>query len=358
MSPEDRAELADRAEWHGVDGPVWLSMRSQVGGVSSPALERLASRYRFALASHLHALHELNLVSEALATIPHFVVKGPVLAVDWYSRPDLRSYGDVDVVVLPEMFAFAVEALEKIGGVVLDRNWSLLTEVMAGQLHVQLPGGRLVDLHWSLHNHRQMRAEFPLPTFELFDRSVVSSLGVMTLNPVDTLVHLGLHGALAGADRLLWLKDVEQVLRRGDMPWPSVIERAKAARLGIPLALVLARSRRTLSAAVPNLVIDSLAPWRLARRLGAWLDRVSPVETTDPDGSVCRLVARSCRATPAASVGEFGRRAASWTLHRRHPNLWNPQDPRSVTYEGGGSVAREAYLRAVTAFGLAREVSR
>ncbi len=344
----DAEAVSTAARWHGVEGPVWLSLRA--AGIEADSVAGLAASYHEAVARHLKILGEVAFVREVLADLPFFVIKGPVLAQDWYSRPDLRTYIDLDVVVPPAAYADALVALEAAGCQVLDRNWPLLTDVLAGELHVQTPRGTLVDLHWSVVNHRDLREAFHLPATELMARSVRSSLDAPTLDPVDTLVHLGLHASLAGADRLGWLKDVEQVVLRQPPDWPAVVVRARESGTGLALALVLARSRQALRTPVPDDVIAALAPGRAWRALLTATDRVSPVAHSKPNGTLARMVARSARTNGSASAAQLVRRSAAFVRHRGRPyaDSWDPADPRSGAFAAVDGPDRAAYLRAVS----------
>lgn len=343
--------LVASAGWHRVEGPTWLSLRAMECG-NLPSVRGLGRRHQEIVANHLQIVHNLGIVTRALKSVPHLVFKGPVLATDWYTRPDLRTYADLDVLVHPATFRDAIESLEEIGCVVIDRNWSLLAEVMAGQIHLEIPTGGLVDLHWSVLNDKSLREHFRVPTSDLFERSTTSSLGVRTFDSVDTLLHLALHGMLEGADRLVWLKDIEQVLERRRISWLTVVTRAREAGLTIPVALLLSRCRRALGASVPDGVVESLLPSRLARWVGGRVERLFPIDRAEPDGSVCRVIAKSCRSTTVDSVAEFRRRSFAWIRYGRSSlDLWDSRDPWAVTYDGGGALARDAYLRAVVALG-------
>jgi hypothetical protein len=142
-------------------------------------------------------------------------VKGPALAAVAYRRPDLRAYKDLDLLVPAPVFEDAVRLLEANGIPLLDRNWTLVSHEVRGQLHLQLPMGTVTDLHWHLVN--QYRDRLRIPMGELFDRSRRVEVGgrpVSVLDPVDGLIHICLHAALSGGERLIWLKDLDLLRRK------------------------------------------------------------------------------------------------------------------------------------------------
>jgi hypothetical protein len=99
----------------------------------------------------------------------------------------------------------------------------------------------------------------------------VGTTTVATLDPVDGILYLCLHGSLSGGHQLVWLKDIDQMIDRQPPDWDELVRRARAARLGLVAAMQLARSRAVLGADVPPPVVDALAEragwWRL------WLRR-------------------------------------------------------------------------------------
>jgi hypothetical protein len=282
------------------------------------------------------------------------VVKGPVLALDAYPEPGLRSYVDLDVVVPPQALGPVLTALGRAGFTVLDRNWPLMRELEVGEIRIQAPSGGAVDLHWHLVNEAAARRAFRLDRALWADRLRRVDLGgapVLTLDPLLTLVHLGVHGALSGGHRLLWLTDLQRVLLRHDPDWDEVVATARASRTGPPLQVMLSRLRRVLGHPVPDRVLRDLAPatWRAVT---AAADLLSPVTRTPAGGSVAQLVARSSRASAASSTREVVRHAWAWARPSARPDprrtgeLHDPGNPGSTAFVAGGPEDERAFLDA------------
>lgn len=343
------AELAGR---HGVTGCLWTAVRA-AGLTGAPGAAALRERHATAVSSHLRTLVDLDLVDGALraAGVPYLVVKGPVLAEVVYRRPDLRDYVDLDLLVPPADFGAAIEALERAGCVVFERNWRLVHERMLAELRLFTPAGTIVDLHWHLVNDARARAGVAADLAGARSRARTVSVGgrpVATLDPADTVVHLGLHASLSGANRLVWLKDLEQALLTPDAPgWAELAERAQRWHTGPALALVLARVRNVLGLPVPAGFLRELVPERRWRALTRAADLVAPAGQERLEGSLARLVARSSRADPVASRHELARRLLDRATHptgSARDRLFDPRDPGSALYPDGGSSARSAYL--------------
>ena len=298
---------------------------------------------------------DLDLIGAALgaAGVPDLVVKGPVLAEAVYRRPDLREYVDLDLLVAPADFAAAIAALEGAGCTLFERNWRLVRERMLGELRLFTPAGTVLDLHWHLINEIEVRGTVAVDLAGARRRArtvLVADRPVRTLDATDTVVYVGLHASLSGANRLVWLKDVEQALLHPDAPgWPELIERAERWRVAPALAVVLTRVRDVLGVPVPAPVLRSLAPerrWRAVMRLA---DAVAPAGQQRLDGSVARLVARASRSDPRASRRTLLDHAITRVLHPvpSGRGLFDPDDPASAAYAAGGDAERAAYLAEV-----------
>lgn len=224
----DLTPLAERADYHGVSNLAYLSLRA-IEGVDKETLAALERQYLSGNARHLRALVELANVARALGAkgIPWLVFKGPILTEFVYPRADLRSYLDLDIVVPRRDFAAAVQALQSEGSKLLDRNWDLLLRREVGQLHVELPLGTLVDLHWHVLNRSEVRHSMSISMDALFDRArkvTLNGVSVLTFDPVDSLLHLCVHTALSGGVRLAWLKDIERTIASQPLSWDEVVE--------------------------------------------------------------------------------------------------------------------------------------
>lgn len=354
--PEDLSGIAYEAERHGVPGYV-ARADGWAGGLLPPEeAEDVSAAGRTAVFAHLAALADLEQVAAAFARadVRWLIVKGPVLAEMLHGRPELRSYSDVDLLVDPARLDAALRALDDIDGDVLDRNWTLLLREMKGELHVEMPAGTMIDLHWDLFNARARRARHSVPFDRLHARSVETSVGrtkVRTLDPLDTLVYVALHTMASGADRLVWIKDLD-LAASAAMPWasdlPARIEEW-GAELIVPAALsrvdaALGRRERTLLTRGER-VGDKAWMW-LCR--AAW--KASPVEQQNGEASLGRLIARSVRHDAASSMRALAHK--SRMLAKEGPKSYDERrlgaaHPGSVLYPGGGEAQRQAFLQAV-----------
>ena len=104
-----------------------------------------------------------------------------------------------------------------------------------------------LDLHWHLLYAAHYRSHHAIDLDGLFPRSrsaTIAGRDVKTFDAVDTLLHLCLHAARSGGDRLVWMKDIERsiVVDRPDLD--ELVARARQARCGPEVGLMLARTKR------------------------------------------------------------------------------------------------------------------
>ncbi len=352
----DLSHWRDSAAWHRVDPWAWLAVKNSELATVAAARE-LADRYDYGVARHLRMIDDLRLISKALegADVSFAVFKGAVLAELAYPRPDLRAYNDLDVLVAPSSFGVALDALKAEGCQLLDRNWHLLVEQSAGQLHLLTPLGTVIDLHWNLINNEPARTRFAISTSLVLDRaSAVRLQGVetRTLESADGLVHLCLHATLAGANRLCWLKDIAQVITTCAPCWDDVVRRSQEWNASVAVGTALGRTAVALEVAVPDEIRQRLITSRTWRLMTRYVDRIASPARAHRGGSLNRVVARAAQSGGGPIWVEFARRSvaalAKGSPLRAESHAWErgPEDPQSSLF-ATGSLAE--YLRFVEA---------
>jgi hypothetical protein len=240
-------------------------------------------------------------------------VKGLVLGQTAYGDQTLRTTLDLDLLVPPSFFSSALEAVEVSGGSLRQRNWPLLARLRLGQIVVRLPLGAYGDLHWHLANTPEVRARYRIPMAEFFERRQQVNLGplsVATLDPVDTVLHLCMHGATSGGHLLVWLMDISQSVRsyEGDpyWRWDTLVERARRYRLGLVTAVMFERARVVLGTSIPPEVISALAPHSLMVSLWSAIER-QDVQHWSGTGHTGKTVLMATSSSTGATLGALAR---------------------------------------------------
>lgn len=334
--------LVDLARFHGVSGLIYEPLRvlpDAAEGLMTP----LRSDFEASVHRHLRSTWELSKLKPILdeTGVGWAVVKGPAAVELLYGGRGGRPYQDLDLLVEPTGFRRILSALEERGLQRLDRNWAVLRREMRGEVHYRSISGVEIDLHWNLVN--MYRGRMRIPTGELLRRAVLVELAAVdawTLDPTDSLIHLCLHAAISGGDRIIWLKDIERAVATRPPAWDELSTRARSWNVSAPVGLMLSRSARFLDAQVPARVIRQLVTPGTRRLIHA-VDRVSPWPLAlGRLGSPNRLMARSIGQGPVGGT--------IWLVVRSVRNLDRGQNQASSAFTPGGTEAdRDAFINAV-----------
>jgi hypothetical protein len=244
------AELFDESVRQGVAGLI-------ARGPLEPRLVDLAKPWLLANSAQALAIaREAGAIARLLgaAGIECLFLKGPFLSARYYGDLGLRDAGDLDLLV-PEDAVWAADAILQAAGY---SRFKPRRALAGGRARMYLdtqheigywsPDRHLpVELHWRFADCKALQhATFA----ELFERSHVLAIGPLTvraLSPVDSFVHLAIHGSLVAWPRLKWVADlafVEAALTAEDAAALDRLSREPAYGRMITLA-------RSLTAAQP-----------------------------------------------------------------------------------------------------------
>jgi hypothetical protein len=264
LSRVDWVEFQRLAEYHGVLPLAARNLMEHGRGLPVEIQRSLRSAYEANLRRSLWFSAELSRISrhfegKNLRAVPY---KGPVLAEAVYRDPGLRSYSDLDLLIIPDDFARAKQALTELGyrptsdqSAAIERLW-----IWAGyeRSFDGLAGKNLVELQWAL-----------LPYFYGVDvrveelaaragRISIAGCEVACLSPEDCVIVLCLHAAKHLWTRLIWLSDIAEAASLESVNWALVIARAEALgvvrMLGVSFWLTKNILRSKLPAAAEEIV--------------------------------------------------------------------------------------------------------
>ena len=234
-------------------------------------LERLALVSEFQLSS-LHDRLATLLALFAAQEIDVLLLKGAGLAYSAYARPTERPMGDIDVLVRPE-------DAQRAWDLAIENGWKRRHDVpversYADHQHLSpledADGLQIgLELHTALFTHQ---APFKLPPEQLWAharRITVCGQPAHVPSPEDQLLHAALHFAWShemtfGAFRTL--RDVERILSASAIDWPTLVEKARAARGATCSYWTLRLARDLAGVQVPPEVLAALSP-RLPERV-------------------------------------------------------------------------------------------
>jgi hypothetical protein len=282
----DWSRLLVLAEEHGVLGHLAKSLgKVDENLVPGDIRERLQERHFAQVICTLRMTAELFRLLELFAAndIPALVVKGPVLAMQAYGDPAMRSYGDLDLLVRQRDIRRATESLQAIGYQPTVPLRVIDAGKIPGEYFFSKPEANLIV---ELHNDLTLRY-FPrcLPLEKFFARRILVHLDgheAPSFAVEDELVYICVHGATHLWERLCWIADVAAlVTRQSGINWQIAAETAKELgaecmlHAGLRLASDLLRAH--LPEAVLSAVREDRGAGKLAACVGAWLTgNVSP----------------------------------------------------------------------------------
>jgi len=283
------AELTQAADWprllllaeeHGVVGHLFAALHKLDGNIVPPDIKTTFLDHQRA-----RVLFSLRITAELFAVLDRFsaagiealVVKGPVLSVQAYGDPSMRSYGDLDLLVRQRDIRRAAELMMASG---YDAKVSLAAidaGKIPGQYLFHKPDTKLLV---ELHNDGTLRY-FPrrLPLEEFFTRQIRVPLDAHeapALSVEDELVLISIHGAKHFWERLIWIADVAAlVTRQSRIDWRRVAASAEDVGAGRMLHTGLRLASDLLKARLPENVrakvdADPVAA-QLALRISNWL---------------------------------------------------------------------------------------
>lgn len=346
---DDPDEVVRAARFHRIAPLVHAAFRDRDPELSA---QLAPDRMRSALV-HLQSCGALHQLGSLLPDIAWLTFKGPVLSELAHPLPGLRSYNDVDVLVAASDLREISDRLLSAGWRVADYQDMLRNVTVPGEMHWISPGGALIDLHWSMINMASRRRRFHLDTADLLRRRTPISLGgnpAWTLDPVDALVHACLHAALSGANKLIYLIDVDRLGAR-IANWDAVADRALEWQAQAQVGLVLSRAQRVLgSTTAPADLLERLGIPKPLRSMMAFADRVAPIAHASDSAGLPRFLARALQPTIPATARMVGRNVVLGIKER----LSSTPPPREQR-EDADRASLEIYLAAAEAAGARRK---
>ena len=285
----DGNRLLVLAEEHGVIGQLAGCLHKLHENSVSPGIRQaLADRQRAQIFFSLRLTAELFGLLELFSSqgIEALVVKGPVLAVQAYGDPAMRSYGDLDMLVRQRNIRRATELMSAAGYVPAVSLSAIDAGRIPGQYLFSKPDSKLIV---ELHNDCTLRY-FPrrLPLEEFFARQIrvrVDGHDVSALSVEDELVLICIHGAKHFWERLMWIADVAALIsRQTAINWERVADSAKAVGAERMLHTGLRLASDLLKAQLPGKVQAAVQADMAATRLAAQTRKWLPAAGFSPPG--------------------------------------------------------------------------
>ena len=240
------------ADHHGTSGLLYRNLSRLGDLVPSSALSTLRQGYEKNVHKALFLARELMRILDCLDVMGIEVIpyKGIVLSEVYYGDMALRQPGDIDLFVRKKDVArikSAVRELEYTLRVPIPEDAEEDYIASGYECTFDSPAGRnLLELQWALQP-RFYAVDFDMDG--LFERAVnVAIVGrrVKTPPSEDLLLVLSMHAAKHVWGRLIWLCDIVQILKRGDLDWNWVQAQARGYGIERILHVTLLLANRLL----------------------------------------------------------------------------------------------------------------
>jgi hypothetical protein len=249
---------------HGTTSLLHQNLSQLHDMVPAAVLAQLRERYDTNVRKSLFLARELFRVLDCLErrgaeAIPY---KGLVLSEMYYGDMASRRPGDMDLFVRASDVARIKNAVRDLGYTVRVPVPKAAEEayIASGyECTFDSPLGKnLLELQWALQPRFYA---VDLDMEGLFERAVnvtVAGRQVRTLSPEDLLLVLAVHAAKHVWSRLIWLCDIAQVVKRGDVKWDVVENRARGVGIQRILHVTLLLANQLLGMEIPPQVENAV----------------------------------------------------------------------------------------------------
>ncbi len=271
--PVDWEMVLGLAEHHGTSSLLYQNLLPLGNMIPSPVLASLRQRYEGNIYKSLFLTRELMRIVDCLEGLGIDAVpyKGVVMSEVYYGDMALRQSGDMDLFVRKRdvgRIKSALRDLEYTTRLVIPEE-VLEDYIAAGyEWTFDSPAGpNLLELQWALQP-RFYAVDFDMDG--LFERAVkvtVAGHSVKAPSPEDLLLVLSVHAAKHVWGRVIWLRDIAQILKRENLNWDRVQARTREFGIERILRVTLLLANQLLGTAIPVAIESAVLADQAARSL-------------------------------------------------------------------------------------------
>jgi len=263
--PLDWHFIQERASLHGLVPLVYHHLgRLHMEVIPSWIIESFRQGYYENLARNLTLFQELNKILKALNDhgIEVIVLKGAALLETIYRNPALRPLSDLDILVKRQDLSKAERCLLDLGysiaGIEFSRWWA---ERFAGE-RLYVKGTDLpvyVDMHWYITNYVWIYNDRRQANRIWSRAQIVKIAGTnaLSLSVEDLILHISIHFAKHLKFRLIWLRDIGEIIRHYQerIDWKEIVTVSRQLGIEGVMYYTLKHTQELLKVRVPEKVI-------------------------------------------------------------------------------------------------------
>lgn len=277
--PVDWQPVLRIADFHGTSSLLYRNLAPLGGALPPQVLESLRQRYLANVQKSLFLARELNRIldcAHALGIEPIFY-KGLVLSEIYYGDIAMRQAGDIDLFVRKRDVIRTKSALRQLGyapELYIPENAEEDYIASGYEYSFDSPAEKhLLELQWALQP-RYYAVDYDMDG--LFARAVKVTAAGRSLkipSPEDLLLVLCIHAAKHVWGRLIWLRDIAQILQRGKLDFDGVLSRAHELGIMRILQVTLLLANRFIQMPIPVAIEPAIGADRAAH---AFAEEVTP----------------------------------------------------------------------------------
>ena len=227
------------------------------------------------------------------------LTKGAALAHLDYPDPSLRPFGDVDVVIHPDDWATAMDALAKAGNHRPTRTLPGDYDRRFGKgATLKTPEGLELDAHVRFAVGRFGIRSRMVDLFASGDEITLAGRRIPTLDPPGRLLHACHHAALGGQRQLRAHRDVAQLILVSQADWQTTVEIARRWRVEAVVARAVTEAWLRLHLTEPHPAWQWAASYH-EQRIDRWALDVFGQERPFREQALTTLTSLPMRDVPA-----------------------------------------------------------
>jgi hypothetical protein len=277
--PVDWQTVLRIADFHGMASLLYPNLAALGDAVPTLVLESLRERYLANVQKSLFLARELSRILDCARNLGIELIsyKGLVLSEVYYKDMAMRQAGDIDLFARRRDVIRIKCALADLGYVPSQHipEDSEKEYIANGyEYSFDSPAGKhLLELQWALQP-RYYAADYDMDG--LFARAVDVTAAGRSLkipSPEDLLLVLCIHAAKHVWGRLIWLRDIAQILQHGNLDLDSVLVRAHELGVMRILHVTLLLTNRFIEMPIPA---EIAAPINADRSAQGFAEEVAP----------------------------------------------------------------------------------
>lgn len=271
LRPEDSARVLSVARIDRLGGLLTAAIREGLIRADGETSQALAEIWQQQLVASVVVEALVVRVAQTLdeAGVTWRLTKGAAVAHLDYPDPAMRPFGDADILVHPQSWARAVEALRDAGCRRTSRELEPGWENRFGKgVTLKSPEGLEVDMHRRFAIGRYGALSRMADLYGEADHIMLAERPVPTLDGPGRLMHSCHHAALGGFRHYRAHRDIAQQLLVTGVDWQSTVHLASRWRVQAVIAQAITDAWRILDLPQAHPAHD----WALRTPIG-WADR-------------------------------------------------------------------------------------